>query len=287
MKSAVLLLLCVFSWGWVRAQTLLVSDIDDTIKISHVLESVDSAFNAPKTENLFLGMSAVYRRILKADSWTRFAYVTNAPKLVMEGFHASFLRHHKFPQGELLLRESLNDKNFKITTIRRLISEQWPQKIILVGDNGEQDSLVYAQIKKEYPKIPLYTFIHQVYSTKSEDQAGHGLEPGQIGFVTSIDLAITLVQMKLISQADLNSLVQQKVPQILDEGWGESSGELAFPEWLDCRDYLGVGEPFLPVWFARFSAFRWPWELSPLSRDLIQEFHKKLALRCSTHAVAQ
>ena len=108
-----------------------------------------------------------------------------------------------------------------------------------------------------------------------------------MGFVTSIDLAGLLNQQGLISQEDLESLVQETVPEILKQSWDEASGEIAFPKWLDCRDFFQVEKPLLPVWVARLSSVRWPWDPAPSPKNLMSEYHQKLTLRCSTRAVDQ
>ena len=51
---------CLVLGSYAQAQTVLVSDIDDTLKISHVLDWADAAGNLVQMGNHFLGMSQVY-----------------------------------------------------------------------------------------------------------------------------------------------------------------------------------------------------------------------------------
>lgn len=282
MKSVFAFLILGFCSAVVQAQTLVISDIDDTIKISHVLDLADNVLNGPEFENHFLGMSGLYQRILKADSGTQFAYVSNAWKPLKAPYHGFFLRFNQFPEGGLYLREKLSDQQFKITTIRDLIARSTPKKLILIGDNGQKDSLVYDQIKKEYPQLSILTFIHQVYSVHNRFQTGRPLSSGQIGFVTSVDLAEKLHKKNLIDSEDLESLIHNVLSELAKEDGNRGSGQMAFPVWLDCRDYFGVTKPKL---VSNFPSFQGSMNVSQSSGDLLKEYHRLLKIRCSTHAV--
>lgn len=249
-----------------KAANLVISDIDDTIKISHVLSTVDSALNANKWENQFLGMAALYRALAIARPGDKFFYVSNAPEFLMGNNHRLFLQYHSFPAGQMLLRQSLFDNSFKITTLRKLIKQWTPNEVILIGDNGEEDAKIYDQVRKDHPAVKFMIYIHQPYSTKNKDEKGAALQANQIGFVTSVDLATEwvhrpLLGRRLISKDQFQQFVENQIPRILSEPEDQSIGELAFPVWLDCRGADPVKK------------------LSVL--DILSDYQQRLAERCA------
>lgn len=220
------------------SKVLLVSDMDDTIKVSHVLD-IDSAIaNARQTKNAFMGMPELYQALAKIPEATEFHYLSSAPQKLMFYFHHYFLWQNEFPSGELVLNSKLIDSQHKITSLRKMIAEHNPTKMILIGDNGERDTEVYAQIRKEFPHIGGETYIHIVYSLEGfENNEGKPLQQGQIGWATSLDLAYDLLQKGYITQTDYKALVESVEPRALKENpYIERRKQMMFPAWLDCRD---------------------------------------------------
>lgn len=218
------------------AQTLVVSDVDDTVKVSNVLNLADSLQNSVLIQNHFLGMSRLYNSL--DPQRTQFAYVSNAIESLMQVFHESFLIFNFFPEGSVHLRPSVRDSDFKVRTITRLIERHQPENLILIGDNGERDPLIYWKIAVLHPEIKVHTFIHQVYSVRSTRRKGSVLYPLQIGYATSVDLATHLRGFQFLSENEYFRFVEGVVPAILREKTDLMSGEAAFPAWMDCRDVV-------------------------------------------------
>ncbi len=226
---------------FVSAKTLVISDIDDTIKTTHVLNPTDAvASQAPiYNEVEFGGMSAMYRLLNSQISKVKIYYVSNGLRFM--GFNsvpATFLAANNYPQSaNLSLRSSLDFyMNTKVERIIDIIYKERPTQLILIGDNGEQDTEVYAQIRRRFSQIPTMTFIHQVYSTRSYNETGKVLEADQIGFVTAADLAMELYSRGVIFENGIDWLLAQLMPSLLAEN-ALSTGDLIFPAWLDCRDF--------------------------------------------------
>ena len=220
-----------------KAKILLVSDIDDTLKISHVRNSWDSINNSMAVENHFLGMSELLKAAsLKQD--LQVVYVSNAPAALMQWSHEKFLSYNYFPQGEVFLRDFSGDETHKLRTISRLIEESQPELVILIGDNGERDPMDYKSLEEKYPHIRFYTWIHQIYSVLASSEKGEPLQKNQRGFATSIDLALDMKSKGLIAENQWLWHLQNFVPKVLKEPLHSSRDELAFPGWMDCRDYF-------------------------------------------------
>jgi phosphatidate phosphatase APP1 len=139
------------------APFLVVSDFDDTVAISEVTQPDKLVTNAllrdADTQKVVPGMASFYG-CLGADSGAvpAFALVSGSP--VQFGPRVGdFLSLHGFPAGfGLYLRDlgpsTLSD--YKQPLIRSLL-QRFPHPVVLVGDSGEKDPEVYAQIREEFP----------------------------------------------------------------------------------------------------------------------------------------
>lgn len=230
--------LCIFALTRpVFARTLLVSDIDDTIKISHVL-NVDVVVNAGKLNHAFLGMSELYHALLASNPGMEIAYVSNAPNYVMSVPHKSFLGYNGFPSGGLYLRTNMLSQTHKLDTITDLVRRIQPSKLVMIGDNGEQDAYVYSQVQLRFPKLPSFVYIHQVYSSRAILETAKPLRLNQTGYVTSADLSIFLRKAGLLQESEFQKFIARITPQILHElQWLEPEERESIPEWVDCRDF--------------------------------------------------
>ena len=242
LKTLILLILSVFTFQSF-AQTVVVSDVDDTIKVSHVLDPDSAVGNSLKVGNVFRGMSELYTEIKSYQPTAQFYYVTNAPERLFTNIHGIFLKIHNFPAGRLVLRKSLSDKNHKVHSIRKIIELENPETLILIGDNGERDPIVYNQIQNEFPEIKIITFIREAYSSKheEEDDRGTRLFKDQIGFVTPTEIALKLQAENFLTSHQVDNLesnfVEPTLSQAKQEDDDGETGTLSFPNWVDCRDH--------------------------------------------------
>lgn len=154
--------LIVLSIQTVTAKTLIISDIDDTIKMTGVLNSKHIvAFNGVFMKRAFAGMSKLYQHL---DRDNDIYYVSGSPKLI-ECRVENFLEENHFPQiHNLILRESLSvdTYKYKVEGIRKVIDQLKPEKVILIGDDTQHDPEVYRDIDKEYPGLVQAIYIRVV-----------------------------------------------------------------------------------------------------------------------------
>lgn len=204
-------------------KTIIISDIDDTLKMTHVNSSVDRIDEALKIDNVFYLMPDLLRQA-KAD---KVFYVSNAPQSVMGNAHRRFLAHNQFPEGEVHLRPGIWSPKDKKPVLREIINRELPSIVILLGDNAEQDPEFYAQIQTEYPGIRFITFIRWAYAPSTASS----IKSGQIPFVSAGEIALHLDQRKLFNSDQVLGLV------IL------SATNLSLPAWLNCIGHV----PILPV----------------------------------------
>ncbi len=139
-----------------EAPFFVISDFDDTLAETHVIkrrELLKSAlFKDEQTQPPVDGMAAWYQ-CLKSNSDARpvFALVSGSPVQFTPRIK-TFLLKNGFPFLGLYLRDlgPATLRDYKQPFIRALLAAL-PQKVVLIGDSGEHDPEVYAQIRDEFP----------------------------------------------------------------------------------------------------------------------------------------
>jgi hypothetical protein len=193
-----------------------VSDIDDTIKWSHILgPEADMLCDGLNYRLAFKGMPQLYTSLASAGAG--FAYVTGGPDIFIGKLHVNLIPQkvistNGFPQGEIYLRQlGESTEDFKVRTITQIMKENASCDFILIGDNGEKDVETYTRVRQD-PEIGhrvKEVFIHRIYN------GGSSLEPksDQHAFVTTAELAAMLYGCELLDGTDLTAIVK-----IVDEG---------------------------------------------------------------------
>lgn len=227
-KLSVALLFTLTTFG----KLVVVSDIDDTIKVSHVRDTIDLVRNAYKTKNIFLGMSTLYHG-LKQESDAKIYYLTNAPKLIMEKSHKKLLRNGKFPKGTLLARSGYSSDEFKTVALEAIMEKENPTEVILLGDNGELDIYFYDEIAKKYPTVKFTTFIRIAYN--KDDR--HSPINGQYGFVSPFEILSVLNSDGKLSNNFANDFYAMHAPKFLVESRNNEVGRMYIPKWLTCKGH--------------------------------------------------
>ncbi|MGZ3771639.1 MAG: phosphatase domain-containing protein [Bdellovibrio sp.] len=239
MKFLIVSVLFIFSFSG-YGKTLLVSDVDDTIKLAHVKDYGDALKYALDDHSGFMGMNILYSRILKDQPDAKIVYLSKGPAWLVEKNHRSFLSNREFPAGRYIPRTVYDQSVHKLKNIRSLISELKPDKIIFVGDNGEQDADVYHQISQEYAdsNIEFFQFIRMVYSKDSFVEKGANIYREQIGFISPIEIALHLEKNFLLSFDSVQEIVDSVVPEILKQNFNETEGLVAIPYFVNCNDFV-------------------------------------------------
>lgn len=224
-----------------QARTLLVSDVDDTIKLAHIKDLSEAARFAFDSKSRFLGMSELYHLIRQDDPEVEIVYLSRAPDWFMGRTHRKFLANGNFPEGEYINRTNYDSDVHKIYTLREIMAKVRPDKVIFVGDNGEQDPEIYKQISEEFAArgVQFHQFIRVVYPTNSillvQPQM---MIEGQTGFVTPVEVALDLEKAGILKTASVQGLIQSLLPRILEQPLYTAEGEVAFPYFVNCRDMV-------------------------------------------------
>ncbi|CAF0718830.1 unnamed protein product [Adineta ricciae] len=157
-----------------------ISDIDDTIKISEVLDKVRLVANTfIHGFRVVEGMPEVYRGWQNRYNCS-FHYLSAMPDQLYT-ITKDFIDDHKFPDGTFHMRHfrwastsiynfvhSVDTKMHKINHLRYFVFNSLRQ-LVLVGDSGERDPEIYGNVARMYPKRVRRIFIRAVKNEKDDD----------------------------------------------------------------------------------------------------------------------
>lgn len=142
----------------------IISDLDDTVIATNVTNKLKMlltvALNNEHTRVPFEGVSAFYRALRKGltDENNPIFYVSSSPWNLYP-FLTEFLKIHDIPRGALFLKDFGNHTIFnssdhathKTESIEKILDTYPHLQFVLIGDNGESDPQIYAEIVKKYP----------------------------------------------------------------------------------------------------------------------------------------
>lgn len=228
--------------GSQKGEALVIVNVEDTLKITHVRNFWDSLNYAQDPRRQYLGMNAVLNQLAEENPQMRFVYLTQSPALSAGKAEEEFLKNNAFPQGETKTYSSNADKASRLDVLRSVIFEaqsQGPlQRVLLISHNGSSDVEAFHELTKDFQNLDFLSYLHVIYSSASHVEPGAWLFPEQTGFVTSMELLLDWEQKGLVGFSSLTRLALSLVPQILDDKASLTEGaELALPRFVSCEDF--------------------------------------------------
>ena len=151
-----------------------ISDFDDTVVHTGVTSKRQLLKNSLGRNAAQLkvvrGAPATYRAFLQAGARAVF-YVSGSPQNFTERVEA-FLRKNGLPHGPLFLKNFGKDPTFaqdtfKLGHLRRILAAHPEARFLLVGDSGERDPEIYAQLRGQLPQQVLGIVIRRVEGDSS------------------------------------------------------------------------------------------------------------------------
>ncbi len=155
-----------------------ISDIDDTIKISNVKDK------EALLKNTFLkpfrpvsGMAHVFQNWEQQGA--AFHYLSASPWHLYPAL-SEFISNSGFPEGSYNLKNfRIKDQSFfnlfssqqqyKKPIVEKLLKKYPGRRFILVGDAGEEDPEIFADIARSYPQQVVHIFIRDLNSDKAQN----------------------------------------------------------------------------------------------------------------------
>lgn len=155
----------------------IISDIDDTIiktSATNLLAmSRNTFFHNAYTRLPFAGVSEFYNALMLGRNGKRnnpFFYVSSSPWNLYD-LLVDFLDLNKIPAGPLLLRDFGIDRDkagasdhmgHKFKEIKQIFEAYPNLDFVLVGDSGQEDPAIYAEVVKTFPGRVLAIYIRDV-----------------------------------------------------------------------------------------------------------------------------
>lgn len=177
-----------------KADYIVVSDIDDTVLVSHSTKTLKKlrvmmSKNA-LTRSPFEGVAAFYRALNKPEEGEeRPIFYVSASEWNLFDLLVDFFEDKKIPAGPLLLsdvRLSLlsifrSGKKYhdKVERIKDLFEHYYLHDFILIGDSGQKDPGIYLKMAEMYPSRVKAIYIRYIGKKKHNRQLARQVEEAQ------------------------------------------------------------------------------------------------------------
>jgi phosphatidate phosphatase APP1 len=143
-----------------------ISDVDDTIletgvqRVGQMIKQ--TVTGSALTRTPFEGAPELYRDL--AAGVNPVFYVSSSP-WNLHAFLVAFLDHRGFPRGPVLLRDLLGTtegREQKSVRLHEILDTHPDLRFVLLGDSGEHDPEIYAELVRAYPGRILAVYIREV-----------------------------------------------------------------------------------------------------------------------------
>ena len=173
------------------AQFGVISDIDDTVlqtDATHLIQMARTVFlgNA-RTRMPFKGVAAFYRALFhggQAQGINPLFYVSSSPWNIYD-LLSDFFSLQDIPIGPILFlrdwgisKEELlptQHRSHKLEAIRKVLDLYPHLPFLLIGDSGQEDPEIYAEVVRLYPRRILAIYIRNVSRDLKRPEAIHAL----------------------------------------------------------------------------------------------------------------
>lgn len=199
------------------AETLIISDIDDTVlhtEATSLLRMVrNTLLHNAKTRTPFLGVSELYealRRGAAGHADNPIFYVSNGPWNLFD-FMVDFMEVNRLPPGPILLRDYgfdsnklLTDPTHKRRTIERILRTYPATPVVLIGDSGEHDPEIYRDVALDQPNRIRAVYIRDV--SRDPRDAGVAKIASQL-YAAGIDMLLVATSAEAAAHAAAKGLI--------------------------------------------------------------------------------
>jgi len=231
------------------ANITVISDFDDTIKITNSAQFGERSYNSVFKNDLFFAQSFFWK------SWrstlSHLHLVSGTAKILAPAVQKT-IQVNELQVDSVTLKpmfDGVDLYTYKFKVIKNLI-DQTSDDIILIGDDVQQDPEVYAGLKAIYGERILATYIHVV--------SGREINVEVTKYFTTLDLALREFLAKRISQATIVKIFDDHLKA------SEEEMKLMFPSFAVC--------PKTPV--------HWAWQLKTSFWDEAFKLSSKINKYC-------
>lgn len=200
----------------------IVSDLDDTIKITRV-KTFDSIGNALFHTDTFMGMPELLNS-LQNQPENKLFVVSGSPPFLKSQVNRLFHKNRMAPNGLFLT----NGTSYKPRFLLPLL-ERSQDGAILLGDDQESDPEFYENLKNQFPEKVKAIYIHQVNEDKNVI-----LPEGQIGYLTAYEVAVHEATAGRLSDEQLQEIANSMYWKLMNSSVNRKKSFLLIPSWQKC-----------------------------------------------------
>jgi hypothetical protein len=203
-KLIILSISLIFALGssWARP-LVVVSDLDDTLKITQVQSSGRAVWNGVFTRKVFAGIPLLWDTLVHA---TTASYVlTSSPNQLRFNIEKLFMKFD-MQVDELITRNIFRQRDsfkYKYQAIKEILKNHPRAGVVLMGDNTDKDHEVYQQIHDEYPNRVVAIYMHRVKKLN--------IPSGQTPWITTFDIAYNEFLANRMSYSEVVSIYESVI----------------------------------------------------------------------------
>lgn len=195
----------------------IVSDLDDTIKVTNSDNLLDSFGYGAARRKVYIGMPEF---LAGARSYVNALSLVTASPRVLEKNVKRLLKKHHIEAENIILNGNIKRPGhieFKTNAIRKIMAETDDQFIFL-GDDVGDDPEIFDMLMKEFPGRVLASYIHNVKDREVPESV--------ILYYTTYELAV--------KEAIAGRLSKDSVTSVANAFLQQDDLESAFPEFSFC-----------------------------------------------------
>lgn len=233
------------------AHCLIISDIDDTVLVTHVAKILrmlaTTFFGNALTRQLFPGTVALYEALRRgpdpeADHNNAIAYVTSSP-FNLHGLLYLIFKENELPPGAFFMTDwgldedrwlTRSHRDHKLESILQVLRWYPDTPVILIGDSGQYDTSIYVETALAHPGVISQILIRDVSDGNRIDLLQAEVDKLENSgtrfsfFKDSAEAAATLEAGGWISpaqRAEVDRVVHEPPPSLIDLVTHRPAGE--------------------------------------------------------------
>lgn len=199
------------------AGTSIISDLDDTIKITNSGNLIKAFFYGAAKRKVYLGMPEFLES--SRDYVSEVSVVTASPRMLKYNVRR-LIRRHDLQIENVVLNRNINRPtkfNFKLNAIKNILDNS-SDDFILMGDDVGEDPEIYDEVMKLYPDRILANYIHVIRNRE--------LPASAIKYWTTFELSVR--------EYESGRLSEESVYKMADVFQHEKNYKWVFPEFAHC-----------------------------------------------------
>lgn len=209
--------LCLFTSLSAWSGISIVSDLDDTIKITNSGQEIEATINGLFSDKMFVGMPEFFKA---ARHYTNEVHVLTASPIFLKPLIQKAFREKGIETDSLITKMPFpirSNLDYKVLELKKIF-EKSSDDFILIGDDVGHDPEAYDILKKLYPNRVLAIYIHAIQ--------GRSLPGSSFQYWTAFDI--------FLKEFLAGRMLKSSVSEAADLLFEEKDVELIFPKFAKC-----------------------------------------------------